>query len=225
MKSDNFIPILMKLHLTGTDCVGHAVRGATDLDPRMIVLLVDWIGAYDHVYTDWTMLPFVRSADRFVTIGSNSPTGRGKQGDPFTPVFFNFAVHNALAEVQTELRAGEFLFAFLDDVCVLSLPERTRKIYDLLADTLQSRAGIRLHTGRHARGIGQQRFRREWLSWVQEAGQERLAVEADFWRKIPCFPDLQCAWQLLVQCAGPRCHHFFEQCLPASPESMQQGTT
>ena len=34
----------------GTDCVGHAVRGATDLDPRMTVLSIDAIGAYDHVY-------------------------------------------------------------------------------------------------------------------------------------------------------------------------------
>ena len=44
--------------------------------------------------------------------------------------------------------------------------------------------------------------------YIQEAAQERLAVEADFWRKIPWVPDLQCAWQLLVQCAGPRCQHF-----------------
>ena len=36
-----------------------------------------------------------------------------------------------LWQVQAELQPGEFLFAFLDDVHVLSLPERTRKICDL----------------------------------------------------------------------------------------------
>ena len=50
--------------------------------------------------------------------------------------------------MQADLRPGEFLFAFLDDVYVLSLPERTRKINDLLADKLQSRAGIQLHRGK-----------------------------------------------------------------------------
>ena len=58
----------------GTDCVGHAVCGATDLDPRMTVLSIDGIGAYDHVYRSSMLdkllevkslrglLPFVRSA-------------------------------------------------------------------------------------------------------------------------------------------------------------------
>ena len=33
----------------GVDCVGHAVRAATDADPRATVLSIDGIGAYDHV--------------------------------------------------------------------------------------------------------------------------------------------------------------------------------
>ena len=31
----------------------------------------------------------------------------------------------------------------------------------------------------------------------------------------PKVPDLQCAWQLLVQCAGPRCHHFLRTVPPS----------
>ena len=64
------------------------------------------------------------------------------------PLLFSLAVHNALAEVQEEILPGEFLFAFLDDVSVLSLLERTRKIFNLLAEKLHSRAGIRLHSGK-----------------------------------------------------------------------------
>ena len=33
----------------GTDCVGHLLRAATDADPGVTVLIVDGIGAYDHV--------------------------------------------------------------------------------------------------------------------------------------------------------------------------------
>ena len=31
---------------------------------------------------------------------------------------------------------------------------------------------------------------------------------------IPSVPDLQCAWQLLLQCAGPRCHHLLRTVPP-----------
>ena len=34
----------------GTDCVGHAVRFATDTNPATTVLSIDGVGAYDHVF-------------------------------------------------------------------------------------------------------------------------------------------------------------------------------
>ena len=58
----------------GTDCVGHAVRTATDRDPQATVLSIDGIGAYDHVHRSAMLgkllevpslrglLPFVRAA-------------------------------------------------------------------------------------------------------------------------------------------------------------------
>ena len=59
----------------GVDCVGHAVRAATDADPRATVLSIDGIGAYDHVLRSAMMskklldvpglqglLPFVRNS-------------------------------------------------------------------------------------------------------------------------------------------------------------------
>ena len=44
--------------------------------------------------------------------------------------------------------------------------------------------------------------------FVARLAQERLDDEEKLWNAIPWVPDLQCAWQILVQCAGPRCHHF-----------------
>ena len=57
----------------GTDCVGHAIRAATDANPLCTVLSIDGVGAYDHVFRSsmmckiWevpglrSLLPFVRS--------------------------------------------------------------------------------------------------------------------------------------------------------------------
>ena len=47
----------------------------------------------------------------------------------------------------------------------------------------------------------------ETAEFQQAASHKRLEEEDKLWRAIPSVP-LQCAWQLLVQCAVPRCHHF-----------------
>ena len=36
-------------------------------------------------------------------------------------------------------------------------------------------------------------------------------------------PDVQCPWQLLVQCAGPRCHHFIRNVPPEHSVAYAQG--
>ena len=64
------------------------------------------------------------------------------------PYLFSLGVRSALASVSGRLEPGEHLFAFLDDVYVVSEPERTATIYALLAKELQEKAGIRLHHGK-----------------------------------------------------------------------------
>ena len=49
---------------------------------------------------------------------------------------------------------------------------------------------------------------------VEEATDERINEEARLWAALPWVPDLQCAWQILLQCAGPRCHHFLRTVPP-----------
>ena len=56
-----------------------------------------------------------------------------------------------------------------------------------------------------------------------DAARERLEEETKLWRAIPSVPDLQCAWQLLVQCAGPRCHHFIRNVPPEHSATYAQG--
>ena len=103
--------------------------------------------------------------------------------------------------------------------CFGGTPTRTRKTHDLLEKFLTV-AGIRLH-------IGKTRTCSAWRSstpscgahleskflvplWdggIQQAASHKRKEEDKLWRAIPSVP-LQCAWQLLVQCAVPRCHHF-----------------
>ena len=59
----------------------------------------------------------------------------GEQGDPLMPLRFSLAIHDALVAVQAQLREGEVLCAFLNDVHAVTGPNRTRDVYNLLAGT------------------------------------------------------------------------------------------
>ena len=240
------------------DCVGHAVRTVTDMDPRATVLSIDGIGAYDHVLRSAMLsklheaeslrglIPFVRMVyARPSCYHWQDEEGRcrqihqhegSEQGDPLMPLLFCLAIHNAL-------EPGEHPFAFLDDVYAVSAPERTRDIYDLLADKLFRRAGIRLHNGKTRTWNGEVPERMPEMGpevwspaglkilgtpvgsaeFVESAIRDRLEKERDLWQAIPKVHDLQCAWQLLLQCAGPRCHHFLRTVPPSQSRTYAEG--
>ena len=50
--------------------------------------------------------------------------------------------------------------------------------------------------------------------FVAAHSQERMASEQELLEAIPAVPDLQSAWQILVQCAGPRCNHLLRTVPP-----------
>ena len=163
----------------------------------------------------------------------------GEQGDPLMPLLFSLAIHDSLQQAQREFRADENLFAFLDDVYFTSpTPNRTRTAYDCLG------AGIQIHTGKTRvwnrasvcpEGmveLGPEVWNPEGVKvlgtpvgstrFVEELVNKRLEEEAQLWEAIPTVPDLQAAWQILLQCAGPRCHHMLWTLPPSqSPEYAQ----
>ena len=51
--------------------------------------------------------------------------------------------------------------------------------------------------------------------FIQAAVNARWEEEDKLWRALSWVPDLQCAWQLSVQCAGPRCHHLLRTMPPS----------
>ena len=128
--------------------LGHAVRVMTETNPDATLLSIDGVGAYDHVLRSAMMakllevpglrplLPFVRSIysqpSRYVWQDEEGNLHEirqhegGEQRDPLMPLLFSLAIHNAFNEAKQEMLDGEELFAFLDDVYIVSSPERTR---------------------------------------------------------------------------------------------------
>ena len=72
----------------------------------------------------------------------------GEQGDALVPLLFCVGQHSALQEVQHSLRPSEHLFAFLDDLYVVSKPDRVGEIYRTMQESLWAHAGIRIHGGK-----------------------------------------------------------------------------
>ena len=59
--------------------------------------------------------------------------------------------------------------------------------------------------------------------FVQEVSDARLEEERKLWNAMTWMPDLQCAWQVLLQCTGPRCHHFLRTMPPSKSMEYAQG--
>ena len=219
--------------------------------PGQAILSIDGIGAYDHVLRSAMMyklhrVPGFRGLLPFVRTTYAHPTGYrwqdavgvthqvheaegGEQGDPLMHLLFNLAIHDALVAVQTELREGQsfVLFAFLDDVYVVTGPNRSREVFDLLADHLWRVAGIWLHTVKtrvwnrsgvspqNVEDLGEQVWNRECIKvldtpigtdqFVSDALTERVQEENKLWEAIELVRDLQ-AWQILIQCAARSAH-------------------
>ena len=145
----------------------------------------------------------------------------GEQGDPLMPLLFSIGIQGALEEVATSLVPGEHLCAYLDDVYLLCTPERVVPLYKLLSEVLAGEAGITLHQGKtkvwnqagrapeDVHELGPEVWRPQGLKilgtpigtpeFVSQKMNERIEDERQLWETIPSVPDLQCAWQLLVQ--------------------------
>ena len=59
--------------------------------------------------------------------------------------------------------------------------------------------------------------------FVEEVVNKRLEEEAKLWEVIPTVPHLQAAWQILLQCAGPRCHHMLWTLPPSQSGECAQA--
>ena len=129
------------------DCVGHAVRAITDMDPKLMVWGPTIMSSEVPCWRNcWRFLGSVLCCHSCVTsieVGRRHEVQQcesGEQGDPLMPLLFNLAIHNALKEAKREMLDGEELFAFVDDVYILSSPARTRFLYNLVGEKLSNMA-------------------------------------------------------------------------------------
>ena len=153
----------------------------------------------------------------------------GEQGDPLMPLLCSIGIQGALEEVATALQPGEQLCAFLDDENLLCEPSRVKELYVLLADALIRLAGIHLQQGKtrawnrggnspdNIADLGPEVWQPGEITvlgtpigselYVSEKMDQRIAKERALWEAISTVPDLQCAWQILLQSANPRANH------------------
>ena len=139
--------------------------------------------------------------------------------------------------MRNRLRLEDTLFAYLDDVYVSSPPIRTRDGYNLLQQQLLAGAGIQLHTGKTrvwnragtclpgVEDLGEDVWSPDGikflgtpigsLEFVHRFIERRLEDEGRLWEAVMWVPDFQSAWQILLQCAGPRCHHLLRTLPPS----------
>ena len=64
------------------------------------------------------------------------------------PALYALAQQPALCEVQAQLRDGEAIFAFLDDMYVVARPDRVRPLYDAFRAALWRHARVELNRGK-----------------------------------------------------------------------------
>ena len=111
-------------------------------------------------------------------------------------------------------------------------------MYVLLADALIRVAGIHLHQGRtrawnrggippeNIADLGPEVWQSRGITvlgtpigsepHVSEKMDQHIMKERALWEAIPTVPDLQCAWQILLQSANPRANHTMRTMPPGA---------
>ena len=138
--------------------MAHALQALSEVDERATIMSIDGISAYDvisrrvmlaglaHIEGGREVLPFLKlffgapsqcwwEDDEGVVHEIDQGEG-GEQGDAMMPLLFSLGQHNALHVVQERLLPNERIFAFLDDVHAVWLPDRVAAILMLLESAL-----------------------------------------------------------------------------------------
>ena len=184
----------------------------------------------------------------------------GEQGDPLMPALFALGQHSALVSSDEKLwqlmfdsgpidwdGEGSFkplLFAFLDDLYIVTVREIARQAFDLVTGEVERIAGIRTNLGKlqlYSKDNGPcppgfEEFPSVWtcdapdiknrgivvlgsplgtVEFCRAHAEKRMTVEQQFLDWIPKLPSLQIAWLLLYFCAAQRANHLI-RLLPPS---------
>ena len=145
----------------------------------------------------------------------------GEQGDALMPLLFCVGQQAALEAMQRGLNPDEKLPAFLDDLYLVSNPERVGVLHNLAQRELWAHCRIRVHGGKtHVwnqaghKPKACDRLQRvavqvdpHMLSTIED--KHRVLLDA-----IPTVPDIQSAWLLLLHCASARANCYIRVVRP-----------
>ena len=129
----------------GCECVAHCIQALCETDPQLTLTSVDEVSAFDlisrraimagleRVDGGASVLPSVHLfygrpstywwEDDSGTMHTINQGEGGEQGDPLMPLLFAVGQHPALVATQERLQANEWIFAFLDDIYILTKPD------------------------------------------------------------------------------------------------------
>ena len=133
---------------SGCECVAHCIQALRETDEQLTLTSVDGVSAFDFI-SRRAMMAGLERVDGGVSVL------------PFVHLFYwrpstywweddSGAVgqHPALLATQERLEANEWIFAFLDDIHILTKPERVGAVYAFLQEELLRHAHIRINGGK-----------------------------------------------------------------------------
>ena len=135
-----------------------------------MITCVDGVGAFDHVLRSrmfaellahpvlQVLVPHVRlwcgSKSKYIWTDANGHPHEveqgegGEQGDPLMPALFCLAVQSALTAAQGELLEAAAVFAYLDELYLLTTPDRCAEVLSIISWHLQEKCGISVNQGK-----------------------------------------------------------------------------
>ena len=152
----------------GTDSLAAMLRAAVELDPRATVVSLDGRSAYDTIScatilaklrdTVPSLLPFTRAMyactstylwwDDEGRVHDIAQAEGVEQGDPLAPGIYALGQHDSLVAASASLRPDERLAAFLDDLYVVTVPERAAPLLRVVTSEVERGAGVEANLGK-----------------------------------------------------------------------------
>ena len=239
----------------------------------MTVTQIDGIGAFDHIKrssmirglintpTAHQMLPYVMLAygrqsiywwrDDNNVLHEIAQGEGGEQGDVLMPMLFSLGLDQSLRIAQSRLQPNETLLAYLDDLYILTTPERAYDAYNIVTQTVYESCGISPNLGKtvcwnkagiipprieelgpevwkgqgnlHERGLRILGSPFGTAEFIHDFGEQHIDKARQFVGKISELPELQHAWLMQYYCLMPRLNHLLRQVPPSQIVSTVQA--
>ena len=154
----------------GAECIAHMLQSLTELYPEATVTS-NGISAYDLISREATLQGLARldgALSEYLWEDESGTSCRipqgegGEQGDALMPSLFCLGQHEALRASQEQLREGEHLLAFMDDIYMVTLPDRVGPVCVCESPREPPRPRLHSHSQREDKGLEQ--------TWHQTSG-------------------------------------------------------